>query len=731
MLKLNKTLRENVAFYVAAVILIIFNLLLINLPLTKILGYEFSAVNSFVLVIISNLLTINFLKQNKSHKSLLINLTVLLFIPVLISLINSVFTMFCSFTDGLLFYIIITFPSVIVGLSIGIFAFTYAKKYHRTLSILIILLLVVISILEIYFYPQVYFYSPLIGYFPGNIYDEGLSPGWKLIFHQILISIYFIFLPYIYFNKNGIISDWKKKIFAVMIFVPVIFQFISPELGLSTTYSKLESHLSKSISSENFTLYYSSADSSEAQLIALHQEYYYQLLKKKLGIVPAEKIKVYVYDSAEQKKELFGAGNADVAKPWQYSIYISRESWQRTLKHEIAHIFSAEFGWGIFKVAKNFNAASIEGFAQAIEGMYDDLDINELASLAYNEGYSIDLADLFDGFNFFKSNSLLAYNYSGAFYDFLIKEYGIEKVKRFYNTGDFELSFNADKSDIFRKFIDQLKVNTSLANKNMADYYFGRLSIIQKICPRFVADRIQKAWEYLNNKKYSDAEELFNQINSKVINYSAIMGLSELYYRTDKLIQSIEIIEKQINKFHNTPYYYNLTFRLADLYVKAGNITRAKELYEKIYNDNPHFGLIRSSAMRLSLIKENLLTDYLTDNDTIKFNILKSLNRAQYDFNSIPSLISIAKKLNFRQDLFRKIFDKTFLIDDVSASYGVYSLSQYFLEKGDYNISRKLASLSLRQKVNNPFNKVMKENFDKANWFFYNADKIKSTFIIN
>lgn len=731
MLKLNKTLRENVPFYIAVVILIIFNLLLINLPLTKILGYEFSAVNSFILVLISNLLTINFLKQNKSHKSLFINLTILLFIPALISLINSVLTMFCSFSDGLLFYVIITFPSVIVGLSIGIFALSYAKKYHRTLSLLIILLLIIIPILEIYFHPQVYFYSPLIGYFPGNIYDEGLSPGWKLIFHQILISIYFIFLPYIYFKKNGIISEWKKKILAVMIFVPVIFQFISPELGFSTTYSKLESHLSKNISSENFTLYYSSADSSEAQLIALHQEFYYQLIKKKLNSEPAEKIKVYLYDSAEQKKELFGAGNADVAKPWQYSIYISRESWQRTLKHEIAHIFSAEFGWGIFKVAKNFNAASIEGFAQAIEGSYDDLDINELASLAYNEGYSVDLAELFHGFNFFKSNSLLAYNYSGAFYDFLIKEYGIEKVKQFYYSGDFGLSFNADANDKLRKFINQLKVNTSLANKNMADYYFGRLSIIQKICPRFVADRIQKAWEYLNNKKYSDAEELFNQINSKVINYSAIMGLSELYYRTDKLDKSIKIIEAQLNKFHKTPYYYNLLFRLADLSVKAGNITKGKNLYEKIYKDNPHFALTRSSLLRLKLIEQNLLTDYLTDNDTVKFDILKNLNKAQYDFNSFPALISIAKNLDIRLKVFRKIFDKTFLINDVNASYGVYSLSQYFLEKGDYNNSRKLASLSLRQKVNNPFIKVMKENFDKANWFFYNAYKIKSTFIIN
>lgn len=636
--------------------------------------------------------------------------------------------MFCSFSDGLLFYIIITFPSVIVGLSVGVLAVTYSKRFHKSLSLLILFILVMIPILEIYFYPQIYFYSPLIGYFPGNIYDEGLSPDWKLFLHQVLISLYFLILPYIYFKRDGNIVTQKKKILVVIIIVPIIFQFIAPELGFVTTYKKLESQLSKRVSSDNFILHYSSADSTEAKFIALNQEYYFQAIKKTLKLVPTKKINIYLFDSRKQKKELFGAGNADVAKPWQYSIYISKDSWQQSLKHENAHIFSSEFGWSIFKVAKNFNAASIEGFAQAIEGTYDELDINDLVSLAYNHNYSIDLKELFNGINFFKSNSLLSYNYSGAFYDFFIREYGIEKVKLFYQSGNFEMAFNDDVKTAFRKYIEQLKEKTPIANKNMADYYFGRLSIIQKVCPRYISDRLEKAWRFLNESQYADAEDLFNQINSKVINYSAILGLSELFYRTDNLHKSIDIIQNKLDIFLTTPYYYNLLIRLGDLHVKTGNLIKAKECYEKIYNDNPHYGLTRSSAMRLNLIKENLITDYLTDSDTTKFEVLRRLNEVSYDFNSFPAIISLAKKLNIRLDVFRKMFDKPFLINNLSASYGVYCLSQYFLEKGDYNSSRKLASLSLRFKTGNPFIKTMEENFDKATWFFYNANKIKSTF---
>jgi hypothetical protein len=55
-------------------------------------------------------------------------------------------------------------------------------------------------------------------------------------------------------------------------------------------------------------------------------------------------------------------------------------------------------------------------------------------------------------------------------------------------------------------------------------------------------------------------------------------------------------------------------------------------------------------------------------------------------------------------------------------------LSQFFSEKGNYTNSRKMAALSLRFKNNNPFQLAFQDNYDKASWLFYNADKILSTF---
>ena len=51
----------------------------------------------------------------------------------------------------------------------------------------------------------------------------------------------------------------------------------------------------------------------------------------------------------------------------------------------------------------------------------------------------------------------------------------------------------------------------------MADYYFGRLSIIQKVCPRFVGDRLNEAYEKLSKKDFAEARKLFEEINYKTM----------------------------------------------------------------------------------------------------------------------------------------------------------------------------------------------------------------------
>ena len=481
--------------------------------------------------------------------------------------------------------------------------------------------------------------------------------------------------------------------------------------------------MNRQISSHQVVLHYNKLDEVESEYVKLCADYYFAELKETLNVKPSRQIHIYLFNTRQQKKQLFGAGNADVAKPWQYSIYISADSWEHTLKHELVHIFSAEFGTGLFKLAAGFNPALIEGIAEAIEGSTDNYSLDDFSSLAFNYNHKINLTSLFSGFNFFKSNTSVAYTYSGAFIQFLIEKYGIDKVKDFYANGDFNLVFNSDLRIEQQQFENKLKTN-SFGNQTMADYYFGRLSILQKVCPRFISDRLALAFEHLDKKEYKESEKLFNEINSKSINYSALIGLSEIYTQQEKVQKAVELLTENLNKFDRTPYYYNIKFRLADLHSMLDKNDSARFYYEKLINENPHHDLVLLSKVRLGLLEKKLLNQYLEADDSVMFEIINKLNDSTYNYNSIPVMINLSQRLKINYEEFIREFNKTFIVDNLESSYAAFKLSQYMLANLDFANGRKYAALSLRYKDKNPFYKVMKDNYQKANYFFTNIKNV-------
>jgi hypothetical protein len=729
---LKKILSYKNGLLVYTLVLMVVNIFLTQLPLTSTFGYEFAAFNGLILCTIAGLHTISSLHKSEFVLSELIkNLLLLFLIPLLISVINSILTMFCSFIDGLIFYLLIVSVSIVFGAALAFLINIITGRFIKLLFFIIIILIALIPVFEIYFNPQVYFYSPLIGFFPGNIYDEGLSANWKLFFHQLIIIIFSFLIIYFIIKQKILVRKFKLLFVAAILIIASLFQFISPYLGFSTTFTKLDSILSKQIKSESLILHYDNIDSTEAKLIALNQEFYYSELQSQLNSKPSKKIDVYLFNNREQKKLLFGAGNADVAKPWQYSIYISADSWQNTLKHELAHVFTAEFGTGLFKLAAGFNAALIEGMAESLDGISNDISIKDMTSLAHNNGYGVDVKSLFTGLSFFKGNSTLAYTYSGTFIKYLTDNYGIEKVKEFYSTGDFESVFKT-KIEIAKKKFEKSIINPDLSNqKLMADYYFGRLSIIQKVCPRYIGDRLTKAYHYLSENKLEKAEILFKEINNKAINYSSLVGLSEVYYQRNNKNEAIQLIFNNYKKFSSTAYYNNMIFRLAELYSLNMQNDSAAYYYKKIIEENPNHQLNYLCNTRLSLLEENNLHEYLDGSDSLKLKILISLNEKEYNYHSLPIIVDILQNQNIDYKKSLSIFNKTFIVNNIESSYAAFKLSQYMLENFDFVNARKYAALSLRYKENNMFYISMQAQYKKSSWFIKNSNLFMDSFVYN
>jgi len=729
-----KRIKKNNYLILYLLVIAFVNIYLLTLPLTNVFGYEFSSLNALLLSFLSGLFSISYLKsldidnQKFNLENYISALRWMIFLPFAISVVNSIIFGFCSFTDGLLFYIVITFPSVIIGSAIGTSTSFLMKKFRVIAFIVFYLLILVMPALDIYFNPQIYLYNPLFAYFPGTIYDEGLSVDIKLTLYRFFNVVFFLsILVYLIKYQFKSLSIVRRKSFLFLTTgIAIIFYFlVSPVFGFATTESKLKDELSFQIESKHFIIQADRRIEKEVlQQVVLNQEYYYYQLSNFFDDQPDEKITSYIFYNSNQKKELFGSGNADVAKPWLNSIYVSYDSWESTLKHEIAHCFTADFGTGIFKLAGGFNPALIEGVAEAADGFYDENGIHYLASLAYKNEFRIDINSLFSSFSFFGSVSSLSYIYSGSFIKYLTSVYGIDKVKKLYSTNDFEKTYNQDLKIVvenYEVFLDTLKV---VSTKEKANYYFGRKSLISKVCPRYISSSLNEAWFFYSIKEYANAYNIFEDILSKSENYSAVIGLAKIYEESDSLEKAINLLRTNIETYSGTSSEYDLKFRLAELYIKNDELPKASELYELISETKPSRRLELLADSRIALLKEGLIRQYVTGSDFDKYNILKKLNSKSYVYPAIPLMIDLSKLLEEDYKSFLNNFKENFEVEDDLNSYAVYKISMYMLRNFDYLNARKLAGLALRYKGNPNLSELISDHFKKTEWFVNNADRI-------
>jgi len=718
--------KNYLPFYLLVILLL--NFLLLSIPLLNVFGYEFSVFNSVLLTFISGFYVIS-LSKKKEYQNFNLKLIAssffFLLIPFLVSVINSFFTGFCSFSDGVMFYFVITAPSLIIGYALGLTTVLFLKKIKRFFFFLIIILILLIPLAEFYFNPQVYFYNPVLGYLPGTIYDEGLSVDLKLILYRSLNLLFFgVLLVTLVLKLKGKIRTGKIYFLLYLLIIPALFIYSSPDFGFSTSFKKLKEKLHNKVSTEHYDIFFDERIPDKfVKLIVFHHGYYYKELEEYLKVIPSQKIKSFIFYNNEQKKNLFGSANADVAKPWLYSLFITYDNYKTTLKHEIAHCFSAEFGEGPFKIADMINPFLIEGLASSSAPFYDENDIHYLASVAYKNNYKSGIEEMYEPSGFFTQTSSLSYIYAGSFSKYLIDNYEIEKFKLLYTEPDFQKIYNKSVKELETEFYNYLNEFDTDKEDDKAHYYFGRKSIFYKVCPRFIADRLNVAWNYYYKEEYKNAEETFNYILLRAETYSAVTGLAYTLNKTGRKDSAITLLNNYTDDFVNTSYYYNLLFTLADIYAEADTIGKADSLYQILIEKNPSINILYLSQLRRDLIQNNKIKEYLSGDDKTKYTLLKDLNKKSYNYSSIPVMINISEALDEDYSVFTKQFDKTMFINNFQAAYAAYKLSQYMAENLDFNRARRMAALSLRFKDYN-YNKLFNENYRKMNWFYHNYKKI-------
>ncbi|MBU0473199.1 MAG: hypothetical protein KKF62_03435 [Bacteroidetes bacterium] len=693
-----------------------------TLPLIQVLNFEFSFVFSIILFLASGILTIHYLRKFKSfgvlpaiirikYKSYLL----LLFFPLLISILSNLMFQICPFCDGILYYFIIVLPAFYIGFVLGAFAFWSNKQFAYIIFVLIFCLFAFIPLLEFYIYPQVYFYNIIVGIIPGTIYDEEILISGKLILFRLSQILLLTILLFTMFKVGTVIKKNRILLMLSTFLGAILFFLLKPFLGFSTSENNLYNNLTMSVLSTTFEIRYTdNLTQKNIQLLGLEHFYYMSEIENKTKLSTPKNLISFIFRDANQKGALFGSKAANVAKPWMNQIFLDYNSTENTLEHELTHIYAAQIGSTPFKIAGGFNMAMLEGYAMAIEDNYSGYDIHYMALLAKESGYNFNIPELFSKFNFFGQTSSLSYITAGSFIKFLIERYGIDKVNLVYQDLDFVKNFDKQIEVLESDYMEFLQALNYPINKHRANLFFGRNPITKKVCPRTVANDLSFSWKIYNEQNYYTAKVSFTKIYNYSNSYSALLGLVYSNSKLEFYAESLKLLANKISEFEGTSSYYSALLNLSDQYAYNQKFSEADSVYKLLQEYEPTLRYKNLAEIRTELIAKNLIFEYLQGSDFDKYVILKSINTDKLFDSSIPVLIELSERLDENIDGILS-FLTGLNLENVSSNTA-FEISKYLMKNNHYRESLKFAEIAVEKCVQKYELPIYKSHQKKVEW---------------
>jgi hypothetical protein len=723
--------KKNLFLQILLFLHVVNNILLLTLPLTKYFSFEFASLNGLFLVIYIGLFTIHEDKFKSSaiavkvfQFKLIIFSGIFLILPVLLAFLFHLFRNDCSFVDGFKFYAVLTLPGVVIGYALGLLADFINKKYSYLIFILLLIAIALIPIVEIYFRPQIFFYNPLIPFFPGTMYDEDIDITSTIVLYRIFNLIFFGgIIVLIRRQQLKTLKIAKTLFYSLLIFISGSFIFFSPRWGFGSTLTTINDVLQKKIETENLIIYLPrQVGKEETKFITELHEYYYERQTKFFHEKPDGKIISFVFRSNDEKRKYFGAGNADVAKPWLNQIYLSLDSYEQTVNHELAHIFAGKWSNNFLKIDANYNPATVEGIASAADPVYDDIDIHYTAFLASKNNLQLSIQSLFSGFSFFTNVSSLSYIYAGSFSKYLIGEYGIEKFKEFYHSGDFEKSYNnsiAKAETEYRKFLDN---NGYINNQHTANYYFGRLPLVQKVCPRYLANKTNAIYKLIEEKDFTAAKDEILSIKDYMKNYSLFSGL--IFCTEEENLEKAEtLIEKNLLNYKNSPYWYLLQLKFADEKIVNEKYDEAKVIFDSLEVWSPTGRLASRIALRKMLLSNgNVASTFIKAKEIDLFTILTNQFASKPSPTLLLPLIGLVEKEKVSYASVGSLIESSQFPAKETDWYSVLQLVRFTIKHFDFVSATNLINI-LEMNIPGYALESLQNEKDKLEWFIKHAEK--------
>lgn len=628
---------------------------LTTIPLFNILGYEFCAIVTLCISFAAAHVAITQIHVLKKKPELLSGSpkrvvleclirtlyanAILLIVPLVIILLNSLRVKNCDYSEGFLFYLILPVLSCLAVTAAGVFfGLLIKKRWLSYLSYIVFLLVSLIPVISnLIFHPPVFAYHAILGYFPGPIYDFVISITDVLIFSRtetLVLAFLFTsvsvmtceigrasgFIPKLNWRKLNVLkyrkSVWGTAVVCVLFISIMCFEVFAGKIGIRPSRSDIEHALGGFRETAHFKIYYSQDLEEDIDLFADDCEFQYSQLEVYLQSDISRKVRAYLYASPEQKKRLIGAGNTYVEDPFGYGFHLHVQGFPHpVLKHELAHVFTAD--WSPWKVS--LNVGIHEGIAVAADWDEGKLTVHQWAKAMRELNVAPSLSSVI-GLGFWRHAGSRSYLLAGSYVRYLVDEYGVQMLKDAFPTGNLAKVYGKDITELEQEWVNFLSDSVLLTEieKRYAERRLKRGGIFEQVCAHEMASLREKAWNAYFRNDYSAAVTTFkSMLSHEPDNPLTLRGLMYSTFQA-KDFDIAESYASQLMESQDSSYKAEVSLLLGDMQWLNDNVNEALLLYEDATSYAPrdstmHRILSRIEALRSNSVKEtkDLLRDVL------------------------------------------------------------------------------------------------------------------------
>jgi tetratricopeptide (TPR) repeat protein len=542
-------------------------------------------------------------------------------VPVLVIALNQLLRVRnCAPLEGLAFIAVGPGIGCVLAALAGFAAAAFVRRPRLagTIAFMVPVIALGLGVYEFWSSPAIFVFGHFGGWFPGTIYDEGVTlPSRYLTFraYSITWALFVYAILHATFDTRSGLANPRRLLrhptHAIAIVALgctlVAFETHGPELGHRMTSEHVARHLGLTAWGRRCAVHVPrELDRRELRRFVDDCDFRVELAERRMAVHEPRRVHAYFFRNADEKQWFMGASQTYIAKPWRSEVFLQLQAWPHpVLAHEIVHVVAANTASGPFKVGGQLGGflpdpALIEGVAVAIA--WDGR--SGLTPHQWSKAMvELDLMPPLDhvlGLGFLGQPARNAYTIAGSFIRYLLDTYGPRAVSEAYRTGGLEIATGKSPAELereWRAFLDEVELPPQALA--LAQMRFTQPGIFSAVCPHEVARLEMQLGEDLaagdTPRAVASCEDILAIDPESVGTQAQLAGSLAWLGRTADAEREITAL---IEKPAPTPIIARARELLADAAWRERDYERARSIYHSLLDSPQEEELLRTMEVK-------------------------------------------------------------------------------------------------------------------------------------